>query len=82
MSSITEHEFLELKREVEDAKAQAERARGALEQSMQNLKEAFGVSSLKEAKQKLAALETEAEAAEAAFTKAFKAYQKKWGDND
>ena len=53
---ITEDQFNKLRREAESAKAEAERAKGALSQITAQLKEQFGCDTIQEAKAKLAEL--------------------------
>jgi len=82
MSTITEEQYRQLKLDVEEAKAASQRARGALERTVADLKDQFGANNLKEAKEKLAALKVDAAASQNAFEKAFKTYDKKWNRDD
>ena len=79
MSEITEDQYRKLKREVETAKSEADRAQGALDQLLTRLKDEFDCDDLKEAKTKLAELEGKMVKAEASFTTAMTTYQEKWG---
>jgi predicted nucleic acid-binding Zn-ribbon protein len=78
MAEITEQAFRQLKREVEDAKAEADRAQGALDQLLVRLKEEFECDSLKDAKTLLTELHAKMEKAQSEFDKAFRDYQTKW----
>lgn len=75
---ITEREFKTLKQEVEDAKGEAERAKGALDQLMSQLKSEFECEDLKQAKTLLDTLTAKKEKAEREFEREMAAYQKKW----
>ncbi len=78
MPEITEDQFRRLKREVEVAKSEADRAQGALEQLMQRLKSEYGCDTLKQAKQKLTELQQELEKAKKEFEKEMAAYERDW----
>jgi len=78
MSEITEEQYRKLKRDVEDAKAEADRAQGALDQLLVRLKDEFDCDNLKEAKTKLAALKNERNVAQVAFEDSMADYQKRW----
>lgn len=78
MATITEDEYRRLKRSVEDAQREADRAQGALDQLMKRLKDEFKCTTLKEARTLLDELKGKAEKAEAAYTKAVTDYEKKW----
>lgn len=75
---MNEDQYRRLKREVEQAKAEAERAQGALEQLMKRLKEEFECEDIKSAKKLLAELQEKKEKAERAFDRALKDYELKW----
>lgn len=75
---ITEEQYRALREEVEEAKQQAERAAGALEQLTEQLKQEYGCENIKQAKKKLAELEEQAQEAEDAFNKAYSDYKRKW----
>lgn len=75
---ISEDQYRKLKREVEAAKDEAQRARGALEQLTSRLKEEYDCKDVKEAKRKLDQLEQDVAEAETNFDKVLKDYQKKW----
>lgn len=82
MDQLTEKQYRDLKREVEEAKAASERARGALDQIMLQLKEDFDCDDVKEAKAKLEELQKENEKAEKLFLKALKDYEDKWKEKE
>lgn len=75
---MNEDQFRRLKREVEEAKAEADRAQGALDQIMARLKEEFDCTDLKSAKKLLAELSAKRDRAEASFNKAMADYERKW----
>ena len=78
MATISEEDYRRLKRNVEEAKSAADKAQGALDQLMKRLKDEFKCSSLKEARTLLEELKEKETEAEAAYTKAVAAYEKKW----
>ena len=82
MNELTEKQYRQLKRDVEESKAAAERARGALEQTIKTLKEEFEVENIKQAKNKLLALELKATTSQKEFERAFKDYEEKWKHDD
>jgi predicted nucleic acid-binding Zn-ribbon protein len=75
---ITEEQYRKLKAEVDTAKAEMERARGAVDTMLASLKEEYGCNDLNEAKVKLAKLNTKREEAKEAFEEAMQDYQKTW----
>lgn len=75
---ITEEQYRELKEQATEARQQAERARGALDQIVEQLKADFGCSNLKEAEALLEKLRRDQTKAQKDFDKAFADYQKKW----
>lgn len=75
---MTSEQFLKLKQEVEETKAEADRAQGALDQLMVTLKEQFQCSDLKQARKLLEELEEKKDRAEAILDKAQKEYERKW----
>lgn len=77
-TEITEERYRKLKAEVEETKAEADRAQGALDQLLVRLKDEFECNNLKEAKAKLAELEAKKKKAEATFEKTLAAYEEKW----
>lgn len=76
--SITEEQYRKLKREVEEAKSEADRAKGALEHLMKRLKEEFKCDTLKEAKALLAELEGKETKALKIFEQLMEEYEEKW----
>lgn len=80
MSAITEETYRRLKRDVESAKAEAERAKGALSQLMSQLKSEFKCEDLKAAKALLEELEGKRDKAQRRFEEAMKAYETKWSE--
>lgn len=77
-SELTEQEFKDLKEEVQEARATADRAKGAMETLVKTLKDEFECDSPKEAKALLEKLEREMEKAQKAFDEAREDYQEKW----
>ena len=78
MSEITQEQFQALRQEVDEAKSEADRAQGALDQLNVRLRDEFGCRTLKEAKTKLSELQDQQAAAEKEFDTALKEYEKKW----
>ncbi len=77
-TEITEEKYRKLKQQVEDTKAEADRAQGALDQLLARLKDEFECDNLKEAKAKLAELEAKKRKAESVFEKVMEEYEEKW----
>lgn len=77
---MNEEEYKALKRQAEEAKAEADRAQGALDNLKKRLKEDFGVNDLKSARNLLKELEREKLSAEKQFNKALEDYKKKWNE--
>ena len=77
-STITEESYRKLKREVDEAKTDADRAKGALDQLMTQLKNEFQCESLKEAKALLEELQEKRDKAQKKFDAALKDYKDKW----
>lgn len=75
---MNEDQFRRIQREVTDAKADADRAQGALDQLIERLKQEFDCDDLKAAKKLLLELRTKRDAAEESFQKAIKDYERKW----
>jgi hypothetical protein len=78
--SIILDDFLALQRRVEELRREADRAAGALSQLKQNLKDDYGVKTLKEAKRLLEKFRKEELAALKDYTAKKKAFEAKWGD--
>ena len=72
--------YLKLKEESESLIERAAQAEGALGQLMSQLKDEFGISSLKEAKKLEASLTNEKEQIEKSCWDAEKKWRDKWGD--
>lgn len=78
MSQLTEKQYQELRRDVEEAKEEAQRAQGALDEGLSRLEKEFGCKTIQEAREKLEDMEEERNAAEKKFEKALKDYERKW----
>lgn len=78
MSAITEQQYIKLKADVTAAKADADRAQGALDQLMVRLKDEFECDTVKQTKAKLRELTEETEKAEKEFSKSLAEYERKW----
>lgn len=78
----TEKRFSQLKRDVKEATNEAARAQGALDETVKQLKDEFGCSSLKSAKALLGTLKTKADDAGEAFETALNEYETKWHGDD
>jgi len=76
--AIDEKTFTALKRKVDNARSERDRAEGQLDAAMQRLEDEFGCKSLPAAKKKLATLEREATDAEAAYEEAVAAFKEEW----
>ena len=76
--SETEDIFRKLKKEVENTAAEAQRAKGALDQLNEQLLKEFKCSDLKEATALLAKLEAQADKAKEQFERQLRDYEKKW----
>ncbi len=79
-NQISEEVYRRLKREVDTAKTESDRAKGALSQLISQLKTEFRCENLKEAKALLAELETQRGKTQKRFEEALKEYEKKWKD--
>lgn len=73
-------QYNRIKKKADQARADVQRAEGALDQVMKNLKDDFGCSTIEEAEAKLIELEEQEKAAEAAYQTELAAFQEKWGD--
>ena len=78
MTSVTE--YTQLKQAVDDKRAAADRASGAFDQALAELKKKFKVSSLEEAKEKLEQFEKEEAVARKAYEKALEQFKEEWKD--
>ncbi len=72
--------YIELKRKVETAQQKADRAEGALQQVMKQLKSEFGCTTLDAAKKKLLLLTKQESKAKKEFDSAVKEFEEKWED--
>ena len=73
-------EFLQLKEKIARLQKEKDRADGALQRVMKEIREKHGVESLQEAENHLQKLELKREKASARFQKAFKSFEEKWSD--
>jgi hypothetical protein len=78
MQELTQDKYRKLQRIVEEAKAEAERRKGTLDELSRQLKERFECSTVAEARQKLAQLRAEHADKQRRFNKALKRYEEKW----
>ena len=75
--------YIDLKRRVDEAQQKADKAEGALEQVIEQLKEKFGCSTLKEAKKKLTLLRKQEQEMKIKFEKALEEFEEDWeGDEE
>lgn len=79
MSQLTLIEFTKIKNAVEAKKDAALRARGAAKQAKNRLQQDFGVSTVKEGKQKLEELQNEISKNEKEIERRYDAFLKKYG---
>jgi hypothetical protein len=77
-AEITEDQYRRLKRAVDDARTEADRARGARDQLLSRLKEEFNCESLEGAKKMLEGLKAKKSKLQTAFEKAMEEYEEKW----
>lgn len=77
-TTITEQEYRRLKQDVERSQAEAQRAKGALDQLMVQLEQEFHCTTLKEAKALLVELEAKRDRSQQRYEEAVKTYEKKW----
>ena len=73
-------DLLALKERVESLRREADKAAGALEQSMRRLKEEFGCGSIKEAEKLLKELKAEEEESKDQFDREFEKFEKLWSE--
>ena len=78
--AINLKEYDDLKSKIEKLKSNADRAEGALEQHMENLKEGFDCSSVKEAKALIKDMTEKQESVETAYDVALEEFKEKWED--
>ena len=72
--------YLELKKKVEQAQQRADKAEGALGQTMKRLKEELDCSTLKEAESKLKSLQKKGIELKEKFEEAKENFEEKWDD--
>lgn len=72
--------YMELKKRVEQAQQKADKAEGALEQVMKQLKENFDCPTLEAAKRKLKLLEKQKQDMGIKFDNEVKEFEEKWSD--
>lgn len=72
--------YMDLKRRVEKAQQEADKAQGAFDQVMKELKKDFECSTLEEAKKKLVSLQKQEKKAKEAFEEAVEEFEEKWVD--
>lgn len=72
--------YNELKAKADKAKADADRAEGALEQQMAGLKKEFDCSTVEEAEKLLASLRQDEQDMEAVCNERMAAFETQWGD--
>ncbi len=73
-------DLTELKRKVEKYKKESDRAAGALDAAMKQLKKEFGCDTLQEAKRELKRLEKEEADAKQGYERLLAEFEKEWGD--
>lgn len=76
--SNTLKRYMELKRKTEQSQQEADRAEGALQQVMNQLKKEFGCTTLEDAKKKLDILEKQERKAEIEFEKLINEFALQW----
>jgi hypothetical protein len=74
------NDVLELKKRVEKLQRDADRAAGALAQTLAQLKSEFGCSSLEAAEALLKKAKTDEQKAQVAFDTALAAFEEEWGE--
>lgn len=77
---MTEERFQRLKRRAEEAKADADEARGAVRQIMKDLEREFGCKSVAEARKLLKKLERQAKQEESVLREEILRYEKEFGE--
>lgn len=71
-----------MKKKAETLQAEANRAQGAVEAGLKELKKHYDCDDLEEAEELLAVLQDKEAAAKKAFEKSVKEFEDKWGDDD
>lgn len=72
--------YLSLKKRVEAAQQESDKAEGALGEVMNQIKDEFGCNTLNEAKRKLKQLRKQEEASKKDFDDALEKFEEKWQD--
>jgi len=72
--------YKQIKRQIETAQQEADRAAGALQQIEERLKSEYNCNSIAEAEKKIKTLTKKQETVEAEFEKALEAFEEKWPD--
>lgn len=72
--------FNALRAKVQEAQGDVDRARGALDQMLKQLRDEFGCKDLEAADRKAKLLEEQAEAAEEEYNDALQAFEEEWGE--
>ena len=78
MSDLSKEEFEKLKREVDQAHAESERAKGARDQLMRRLHDEFECDSLEEARTLLKKIQRQKDEAMKTFDEKMSDYRRKW----
>lgn len=78
---LTEQEYRQLKKKVDEAKSNSDQAKGALGQLTKRLKEEFACSSLKEGKILLEKLSKERDEVQKKLEDEMEAYKDKWNED-
>jgi intergrase/recombinase len=73
-------DYAALKRKIESLKRDKDKAEGALEQILEQMKTEFEVNSIEEAKEMLASLQAKELSVMNKYVKAKKEFEKKWKD--
>lgn len=82
MNELNEETYRRLKKQVDTAKTESERAKGALSQLMSQLKTEFGCETLKEAKVLLEEIEVKKNKTQKKFQEALAEYEKRWKEEE
>jgi len=72
--------YMQLKKRVEQAQQDSDKAEGALGEVMKRLKAEFGCSTLAEAEKKLKALKKQSDIVQKKFDDAMEEFEEKWPD--
>jgi uncharacterized protein Yka (UPF0111/DUF47 family) len=78
--TISIEEYQRLKREADQRRAEADRAKGAYDQQLKKLLEDFNCSTIEEAEKLLDELKQKEKTADEEFKQTLKEYQKAFGD--